>query len=78
VLIDTTELDSTTFHPLGGAPMGSVCDQYGRVQGHRGLYVTDGSLIPGSAAACNPSMTIAALAERNLDTIVRSDLGTVF
>jgi cholesterol oxidase len=38
----------------------------------------DGSLIPGSAAACNPSMTIAALAERNLDTIVRSDLGTVF
>jgi cholesterol oxidase len=78
VLIDTTELDSTTFHPLGGAPMGSVCDQYGRVQGHRGFYVMDGSLIPGSAAACNPSMTIAALAERNLDTIVRSDLGTVF
>jgi cholesterol oxidase len=38
----------------------------------------DGSLIPGSAAACIPSMTIAALAERNLDTIVRSDLGTVF
>jgi cholesterol oxidase len=38
----------------------------------------DGSLIPGSAGACNPSMTIAALAERSLNTIVRSDLGTVF
>jgi len=77
-LTDTTNLDATTFHPLGGAPLGSVCDQYGRVRGHRGLYVMDGSLIPGSTAACNPSMTIAALAERNLDTIVRNDVGAVF
>jgi cholesterol oxidase len=38
----------------------------------------DGALIPGNTAACNPSMTIAALAERNLDTIVRTDVGTVF
>jgi cholesterol oxidase len=77
-LLDTTDLDSTTFHPLGGAPMGSVCDQYGRVLGHRGLYIMDGSLIPGSTAACNPSMTIAALAERNMRTIVLSDVGSVF
>jgi cholesterol oxidase len=77
-LTDTNETDSTTFHPLGGAPLGSVCDQYGRVQGQRGLYVMDGSLIPGSTGACNPSMTIAALAERNLDVIVRTDLGTIF
>lgn len=78
VLVDTTDVDPTTFHPLGGAPLGSVCDQFGRVQGHRGLYVMDGSLIPGSTGACNPSMTIAALAERNLDTIVRTDLGSIF
>jgi cholesterol oxidase len=78
VLIDTTETDPTTFHPLGGAPLGSVTDLYGRVQGHRGLYVMDGSLIPGSAGACNPSMTIAALAERNLDKITRTDVGSVF
>ncbi|HEY0453125.1 GMC oxidoreductase [Actinophytocola sp.] len=77
-LTDTTDVDATTFHPLGGAPLGSVCDQYGRVRGHRGLYVMDGALIPGNTAACNPSMTIAALAERNLDTIVRTDVGTVF
>ncbi|HEY2695078.1 MAG TPA: GMC oxidoreductase [Pseudonocardiaceae bacterium] len=77
-LTDTTDSDATTFHALGGAPLGSVCDQYGRVQGQRGLYVMDGSLIPGSTGACNPSMTIAALAERNLDTIVRTDLGKVF
>jgi cholesterol oxidase len=78
VLLDTTDLDSTTFHPLGGAPMGSVCDQYGRVQGHKGLYVMDGSLIPGSAGACNPSMTIAALAERNITTIMNQDVGPIF
>jgi cholesterol oxidase len=78
VLLDTTLLDSTTFHGLGGAPLGSVCDTYGRVLGHKGLYVMDGSLIPGSAGACNPSMTIAALAERSLDTIVRTDIGTIF
>jgi cholesterol oxidase len=78
VLVDTTELDSTTFHPLGGAPMGSVCDQYGRVQGHKGLYVMDGALIPGSTGACNPSMTIAALAERNIETVLRTDVGPVF
>jgi cholesterol oxidase len=78
VLIDTTDLDATTFHPLGGAPMGSVCDQYGRVYGQNGLYVTDGSLIPGSTGACNPSMTIAALAERNVTTIIQQDVGPVF
>jgi cholesterol oxidase len=77
-LVDTTDLDATTYHPLGGAPMGSVCDQYGRVQGQRGLYVMDGSLIPGSTGACNPSMTIAALAERNITTIIRKDVGPVF
>jgi cholesterol oxidase len=78
LLVDTTELDSTTFHPLGGAPIGSVCDQFGRVGGQRGLYVMDGSLIPGSTAACNPSMTIAALAERNITTIIKNDVGAIF
>lgn len=78
LLVDTTELDPTTYHPLGGAPIGEVCDSYGRVLGHRGLYVMDGALIPGSTGACNPSMTIAALAERNTDTVVAVDVGTVF
>lgn len=46
--------------------------------GQRGLYVTDGALIPGSTGACNPSLTIAALAERNMDAVVHQDVGTVF
>ena len=76
--IDTTSLETTTYHPLGGATIGDVCDSFGRVHGQRGLYVTDGALIPGSTGACNPSMTIAVLAERNMDTIVSTDVGSVF
>jgi cholesterol oxidase len=72
LLIDTTRFDTTTYHPLGGAVIGAVCDRYGRVHGQRGLHVVDGALIPGSTGACNPSMTIAALAERNLDAIIPS------
>ena len=57
--------------------MGSVCDYEGRVQGQRGLYVMDGALLPGTSAACNPSMTIAAVAERAMKRIVANDIGTI-
>lgn len=77
-LVDTTMLDTTTWHPLGGASMGTVCDLAGRVRGHRGLYVLDGALMPGNTAACNPSMTIAAVAERAADELVARDVGIVF
>ncbi|WP_196249964.1 GMC oxidoreductase [Rhodococcoides fascians] len=77
VLTDTNALVPTTWHPLGGANMGAVCDLEGRVLGQRGLYVLDGALLPGNAAACNPSMTIAAIAERALDRLVTEDVGTV-
>ena len=76
--IDMTAVDPCTFHPLGGAVIGKVCDDHGRVLGQRGLYVNDGALIPGSTACANPSLTIAALAERNIDHIVRHDVDTVF
>jgi len=75
---DTTAFDTTTYHPLGGATIGDVCDSAGRVLDQRGLYVVDGALIPGSTGACNPSMTIAALAEHVMDGILRTDLGPVF
>ena len=57
-----------TAHPLGGCAMGddpatSVVDDRGEVWGYPGLYVVDGSMIP-TALAVNPSLTIAALAER--------------
>jgi cholesterol oxidase len=78
VRLDTTSLVPSTWHPLGGASMGTVCDLAGRVLGHRGLYVLDGALMPGNTAACNPSMTIAAVAERALDELISHDVGVVF
>lgn len=67
ILFDTT----ATGHPLGGVPLGEACTEYGEVRGYEGLFVVDGSLISGGSTACtNPALTIAALAERCMDTIV--------
>lgn len=64
---------SFTGHPLGGAVLGEATDAYGRVDGYEGLYVMDGAAIPGSTGAVNPSLTISALAERNIEAIIRDD-----
>ncbi|MEA5624327.1 GMC oxidoreductase [Nostoc sp. UHCC 0251] len=58
---------SFTAHPLGGATIGQVCNTHGQVFGYPNLFVIDGALIPGSTACSNPSLTIAALAERSMD-----------
>jgi cholesterol oxidase len=63
-----------TVHPLGGAPMGrtpetGVVDSNGQVFGVPGLSVADGSVMPGPVGP-NPSLTIAALADRFSDHIL--------
>ncbi|MFD0366378.1 GMC oxidoreductase [Streptomyces sp. NPDC127114] len=63
-----------TVHPLGGAPMGrsvrdGVVDSFGRVYGYPGLSVADGSVLPGPVGP-NPSLTIAALADRSATRIL--------
>jgi cholesterol oxidase len=65
--------DHLTYHPLGGAVLGKATDNYGRLQGYQGLYVIDGALIPGNTSV-NPFVTITALAERNIEKIVATDL----
>lgn len=65
--------DGLTYHPLGGVVLGRATDGHGRLAGYRGLYVVDGSLIPGNTSV-NPFVTITALAERNLARIVARDL----
>ena len=60
-----------TVHPVGGLPMGrhageGVVDAHGQVFGWPGLSVADGSVLPGPAGP-NPSLTIAALADRSAD-----------
>lgn len=63
-----------TAHPCGGAVMEKACDSYGRVKGYQGLYVVDGALVPRGTAAANPALTIAALAERCMDHIIKNDI----
>ncbi|MET0386993.1 MAG: GMC oxidoreductase [Polyangiales bacterium] len=61
-----------TYHPVGGIPLGTATDAYGRIEGHPGLYVVDSSLIPVGICA-NPALTTAALAERNMERILAED-----
>jgi len=60
------------YHPLGGCVLGRATAAYGRVAGHPRLYVTDGSLIPGSIGV-NPFVTITALAERTMARVLAED-----
>jgi choline dehydrogenase-like flavoprotein len=65
-----------TVHPLascriGDDPQTSALDDNHELRGHPGIFVTDGSAVPG-ALNVNPAMTIAALAERAMPAIVRS------
>lgn len=70
-----------TAHPLGTCRLGddpgtsALADDH-QVRGHPGLFVTDGSAVPTSLCV-NPSLTIAALAERASRGIVAHapDLG---
>ena len=71
-------------HPLGGCVMADdaasgVVDHCGRVYSgqkgidvHAGIYVLDGSMIHG-AVGVNPFLTIAALAERAVEIILKED-----
>ena len=70
---------AVTVHSVGGVPMGidrthGVIDEYGEVHGHRGLYVIDGAAVP-SATGVNPSASILAMAERNVERAIRRIIG---
>jgi cholesterol oxidase len=74
VLLSETLLGiPTTAHILGGAVMGrdrneGVIDSGNRVFGYKGLYICDGSAVSANPGV-NPSLTIAALAERAMGMI---------
>jgi cholesterol oxidase len=64
-----------SVHNLGGCTMsdaraGGVVDGHGEVHGYPDLFVLDGAILPG-ATGVNPSHTIAAVAERNIEAIIR-------
>ena len=62
-------------HPLASCRMGddpatSALDDQHELRGHPGLFVTDASSVPTSLCV-NPSLTIAALAERASSLLLR-------
>ena len=60
-----------TWHPLGGAAMNLACDgNTGEVFGQPNLFVVDGASMPGTTAAANPALTVAANAERMMEHII--------
>lgn len=64
-----------TVHPVGGCPMGAnpqegVVDRDGQAFHYPGLFVADGAAMPGPVGP-NPSLTIAACADRLADGILR-------
>ncbi|BFM07845.1 GMC family oxidoreductase N-terminal domain-containing protein [Halioxenophilus aromaticivorans] len=58
------------WHPLGGTVMGQACGMNGQLNGLPNIFVVDGALMPGSTAAANPSLTIAANAERIMEQVI--------
>lgn len=63
----------TTAHILGGSPIGrdaseGVVDEDFEVHNYPGLYIIDGSVMPGNPGV-NPSLTITALAEYAMSRI---------
>ncbi len=63
-----------TVHGLGGCPMGrsaddGVVDANGEVFNYPGLFIADGSVMPGPVGP-NPSLTIAALSDRFADALI--------
>jgi choline dehydrogenase-like flavoprotein len=71
----TASPNAFTAHPLsscriGDDPATSACDDRHELRGHPGIFVTDGASVPTSLCV-NPSLTIAALAERAAHLITR-------
>ncbi|WP_428261693.1 GMC family oxidoreductase N-terminal domain-containing protein [Haliangium sp.] len=61
---------AATVHPVGGCRMDSIVQPTDlQVFNNPGLYVIDGSVLPGGVFR-NPSNTIAAIAEKAMDVIL--------
>jgi choline dehydrogenase-like flavoprotein len=67
---------ASTWHPLGGMAMGQNTDLGGRSLDYENLYCVDSSALPGTACLADPSLTIAANAERCLDRFITSSLSS--
>jgi cholesterol oxidase len=67
--LSLAQAQRATLHPLGGVPYGLATEENCELKGYNGLYVVDGSLVPGPGAVTNPSLLITAMAERCMSKI---------
>lgn len=77
VVLEAVASIPTTAHLLGGAVIGrdetkGVIDRHNGVFGYRNLLVCDGAAVPANPGV-NPSLTIAAIAERAMSRIPSAD-----
>ncbi|MEU3602620.1 GMC oxidoreductase [Streptomyces sp. NPDC006798] len=64
-----SRIGTTGGNVVGGVPLGTATDDAGRVAGHPGLYVIDGSLLPGTGVP--PALTVTAVAARSARHLVQ-------
>lgn len=64
--------ETICYHPLGGCVLGKSTDMFGRLHNYKGIYITDGALIPGTIGV-NPYVTITALAEYCIENVIAND-----
>lgn len=74
--LSPTDFEVAAFHPLGTCRMGkdprtSVLDPWGQAHDVPGLWVVDGSMLPG-ATGVNPQVTIMAFATRAAGAMAKS------
>ena len=69
---------AVTGHPMGGVVYGKATDFNCRVKGYDGLYVVDGSLVPGAAGTVNPAFVIAGMSELCAEKIISAEYSSAF
>ncbi|MFG1772749.1 GMC oxidoreductase [Nocardia salmonicida] len=60
----------STSHSLGGTVIGSATNDFGQVHGCPDLFVVDSALLPGSCGSMPPALTVTAVADRCLHSII--------
>ena len=72
--INPNQTSLMTVHLFSSCPIGEnrdfcVANSFGEIFNHKGLYISDGSMLP-TAPGVNPQGTIMALAYRNIEKII--------
>lgn len=51
---------------MGSSPQDSVCDEFGKLHSYRNIHICDTSILPSSGGGESPSLSVQAIALRNM------------